>query len=139
MKRWLTNNVKWLVPFAGAVAAAVKPIAVGGDYSSQQILFAVSLVLAAYVAWVAPNVEAGIGKYAKGFVVVAVAGVGAAQNVLPGGISRADAWTIGTAVVAAVGTLAFRTTTTRAVIASGYAQMGDQVPDPTVPAEPDRI
>jgi hypothetical protein len=126
LQRWIGMHVKWLVPFLLAVATAVKPLVLGGDYSAGRVLFAVSLVLGAFVTYVAPNVESGIGQYAKAFVVVSLAGVGAAQDVLPGGISRADVWTIGTAVAAAAGTLLLRTSQVPAVIASGEAQMGDQ-------------
>lgn len=134
---WARRHVKWLWPFAAAVAVAVKPIVVGGDYSPHQVLFAVSLVCAAYVTYVVPNEEAGLAKYSKAFVVVALAGVGAAQTVLPGGVSRADWWTIGTAVAAAAGTLLFPTITPQTVRHGGDGRMGDSLrPQPMTFAIP---
>lgn len=123
---WLRRHIKWLMPLLGAVASAAKPIVVDGDYSTGQLLFSTSLVLGAFITYWAPNVEAGgLATYVKGMIVCALAGVGAAQQVLPDGISRQDLWTIGTAVVVSAGTLLFPTIASRAVQSGGDGRMGD--------------
>jgi len=127
LRIWIQTNIKWLVPFAGAVVMAFKPWFLGQSYGLNEWLAALSLVLAAAVTWVVPNVEAGVAKYAKAFVVIALAGIGAAQQALPDGISRADLFTIGTAVIAAFGTFIFPTLAPRAVQSSGTGRMGDLV------------
>jgi len=124
---WVRTHIKWLMPLLGAIAAAVKPVVIGGDYSTQQLLFAASLILGAFITYWAPNVEGGgLATYVKGMIVIALAGVGAAQQVLPGGISRQDLWTIGTAVVVSAGTLLFPTIAPRAVQSGGPGRMGDR-------------
>lgn len=124
---WIRANIKAIVPFLGAVVMALKPWFLGAHYGLAEWLSVASLVLASAVTYIVPNVETGVAKYAKTLIVVTLAGLGAAQNVLPGGISRADVWTIGTALVAAVLTFALPTTTTRAVKANGDGHMGDHL------------
>lgn len=123
---WIRDHIKWLWPFAAAILQAVRPWFQGEHYGSAEWLSVTSLALAAFVAYVVPNIEQpGIARYAKGIVVVALAGLGAAQNVLPDGITRQDVWTVGTALVAALGTLLTPTTKARAVLSSGPGRMGD--------------
>jgi len=121
---WIRTHSKMLIPFGGAVAMAVKPLALGTDVGPKSILSVAALITAAGVAYVVPNLEGSSAKYAKEVTVLALAGIGAAQNVLPGGISRVDLWTIGTAVVVAALPFLTPTTATRAVQASGDGRMG---------------
>jgi hypothetical protein len=122
---WFKENVKWLWPFAGALFLAGKPVYESGHVTTPGLLAAAGLLGAAIAAYVVPNTEAGVAKYAKFVVVLLAAGVGAAQSALPGGISRNDLFTIGAALVAALGTYASRTTANKAVQASGDGRMGD--------------
>lgn len=121
---WVRSHTKMLIPLAGAVAMAVKPLALGTDVGPKSVLSVAALVTAAVVAYVVPNLEGSSAKYAKETTVLALAGIGAAQNVLPGGISRVDLWTIGTAVVVAALPFLTPTTATRAVQDPGPGHMG---------------
>jgi hypothetical protein len=134
LRVWLARNIKWLFPFAGAIVMALKPWFLGQRYGLPEWLAAGALLASAVLVYVVPNVEAGIARYAKAFVVVALAGLGAAQQAIPDGISRADLWTIGTAVAAAAGTYLFPTSATRAVHAGGDGQMGDHRDEGTAQA-----
>ena len=136
---WLRRNVKWLFPFAGAVAMGLKPWLLGQHYGSPEWLAFASLVAAAGLTWLVPNVESGLGQYVKALLVVSLAGLGAAQQALPGGISRADLWTVGVAVVSAAGTFLFRTTATQAVQSGGPGKLGDSLPSLALAAPPPQV
>lgn len=125
---WFRAHINVIAPFLGAVAMGVKPLFVAGGVGPKEILSVSMLVAASYLAWLAPNLEGQGAKYVKESVVVVLAGLSAAQNVIPGGVSRADIWTIATAAVVAASPFLFPTTARRAVLASGAGQMGDGHP-----------
>lgn len=126
---WLRSHSKALIPFAGGVAMAVKPLVLGTEVGPKSVLSVVALVAAAWLGYVNPLLEGSVAQYSKEITVAVVAGLGAAQNVLPGGISRTDLWTIATACVVAALPFFTPTTATRAVQDSGPGHVG--VADPS--------
>lgn len=137
---WIRANVKWLGPFLAAIVQAVRPVFISGQhYTLPQWVSVAVLLMTAASTYVVPNVEQGIAVYAKAIVTLLIATAASYLQVAPGGISRADVWTIGTAAAAVIWAFIWPTTQPKAVQAGGPGYLGDTAPvvpapEPVAPA-----
>lgn len=137
MRAWFRKYLHPILLTAATVAIAAKPEIVGtSSYGVVGWLTVAGVASGALLTYWVPNLE-GSGRVAvKDVAAILTVGISAAINVAPDGISRADLWTIGAAVVAVAAPLLLGSAATPAVQASGVGQSGDAYPDPMTETEP---
>lgn len=99
MKAW----AQLAVAVATAVWAALTDSATADRITDQEWVVVTSLAVGAVGVYIVPNLEAGIGNYAKGFVSFLTAGLPVLYLVIPGGLTQAEILEVVIAGAAAIG------------------------------------
>lgn len=99
MKAW----AQLAVAVATAVWAALTDSVTGNTVTTQEWVVIAGLAVGALGVYIVPNLDAGVGKYAKGFVSFATAGLAVLYVVVPGGLTNAEILEVVIAGAAAIG------------------------------------
>jgi hypothetical protein len=99
MKAWAQLAVAVVV----AVWAALTDSASGDTITTQEWVVIAGTGIGAFVVWVVPNLDTGIGKYAKTIASFATAGLSALYVVIPGGLTTAEMLEVLVAGASAIG------------------------------------
>lgn len=96
-------NMKAWGQFGVAVLASIYAAMTNGGIDAQEWVVVAGTTVGAFVVWVVPNLETGIGKYAKGIASFATAGLAVLYVVIPGGLTQAETIEVILAGLAAIG------------------------------------
>lgn len=96
-------NLKAWGQLAVAILAAVYAALTDGGIDTQEWIVVVGTAVGSFVVWVVPNLDAGVGKYAKLLASFATAGLSVLYVVIPGGLTQAEVIEVVLAGLAALG------------------------------------
>lgn len=99
MKAW----AQLAVAIVAAVWAALTDSATADAVTTQEWIVIAGTGLGAFSVWVVPNLDVGIGHFAKGIVSFMTAGLPVLYVVIPGGLTQAEVLEVLIAGAAAVG------------------------------------
>lgn len=97
------TNLKAWGQLAVAILAAVYAALTDGGVDQQEWIVVAGTGVGAFVVWVVPNLDEGVGKYAKLFASFATAGLSVLYVVIPGGLTQAEIIEVVLAGLAAIG------------------------------------
>lgn len=96
-------NLKAWGQFAVTILAAVYAALTDGGIDKQEWIVVAGTGVGAFVVWVVPNLDEGVGKYAKLFASFATSGLSVLYVVVPGGLTQAEVIEVVLAGLAAIG------------------------------------
>lgn len=102
----MLNKKAWAQLFVAILAgvyAALTDSATGDAITTQEWIVIGGTAVGAFGVWVVPNLDVGIGKYAKGFVSFMTAGLAVLYVVIPGGLTTAETLEVVITGLAAIG------------------------------------
>jgi uncharacterized membrane protein YhhN len=97
------KNIKAWGQLAVAILAAIYAALTDGTITTQEWIVVAGTGVGAFGVWLVPNLEGGVGHYAKGFVSFMTAGLPVLYVVIPGGLTQAETIEVVLAGLAAIG------------------------------------